>query len=181
MTDVENLISAIESQWEEVAAKTIAQIMAAFPDDQFYAAGFWLFYCDYTVIHPPCFGANTEASLAESGEDAKYHRWTPPNWRFDTIGGLSDKMMPLYEPLCEEHEDDVWQKIMEDHKQSIARVCRRVTQQARSGAGPFAEVAVPANFVVGIFEEQDGDEEYDRLAIMSIEKSVLADLDVPIG
>lgn len=176
---VDNLLAEIETRWEQLAAQAIAAKISESPDEEYYAAGFWLLYCDYTVISPPPLAMNSEEHLAESPEDAEYHRWAPPEWKFDVLDE-TEQMRSSYAPLDGDHGVAVWERIIDLHQQALARVCRRLTRTARSRSGPFQGLAVSPKFVVGIFEERDGGEEFDRLARLSIEPAVLAELDFPL-
>ncbi len=181
MPTIESLLKDIEIKWEDVATRTVANTIAAYPGDTFYGAGFWSFCADYTVIGAPCFAMNTEAHLA-ADPYSDSNRWIPPNWKFDNIRGAGRELAPLYQQLSAAlsgEDNDRWQHVIEEHKQLIARVCRRVTTAIHSRSGAFAALALPASFVVGIFAEQDGDDEYDRLAHLSIDESLVDSIELP--
>lgn len=181
MPTIESLLKDIEIKWEDVATRTVANTVTAHPGDTFYGAGFWSFYADYTIIGAPCFAMNTEAHLA-ADPYSDSNRWIPPNWKFANILGADHELVPLYQQVSEAlsaDDEDRWQQVIEEHKQLIARVCRRVTAAIHARRGAFAVVTLPASFVVGIFEEQDGDDEYDRLARLSIDESLIDSIELP--
>ena len=183
MSAIESLLSEIEDQWADVAAKAIVEKVTSEPALQFYAAGFWMFYADFTVLDPPNLSMNSESYLA-ADKYGDSNRWIPPNLQYDVIQSATDAMYPRYEQPSKElagGDEDVWEQTMDEHKQEIARVCRRVTADARAGQGEFAGVSVVPNFVLGIFEEQDGEFEYDRLVELSIGREAAADLGIPYG
>ena len=180
MSNITEIIAELESRWEATCVDTIKAVVVDSPDDRFYGAGFWCFYADYTVLGTPCFAMNTEANLAD---DSDSNRWLPPNWRFDNISQAADAMDAVYQHLGEAldgQSDETWKETIEAHKQAIARVCHKLTAAANSDSGPLAGLAVSTPFVVGIFEEQDGDEEYDRLALLSVEESLIEEVEIPI-
>jgi hypothetical protein len=90
MDTQEHFLQEIESQWPAHIRHGLAELIRRNPDEQFYAAAFWLFYCDYTVIAPPTFGANTESMRWKmkkrvngaidggppNGTGTYYKRWT---------------------------------------------------------------------------------------------------------
>lgn len=175
MDAIDKSLADIEAEWEQVAANAIAESIASNPSEDLYAAGFWLFYCDYTVIHPPCFALNTKSHLAKA-QDKKYHRWSPPNWKFDVVDGTTDAMMPSYVPLHGDHSDETWPLIIERHKLMISNVCRSLTWNAKEGAGRFQGISLNPKFVVGIFEGQNGPEEYEELVELSVDYELVEEL-----
>jgi hypothetical protein len=175
-----DLLAKIESAWTATAVATILEMCRSHPAERFYAAGFWLFYVDYTVVGVPCVAMNTEAHVAVHSETPSV-RWTPPNWQFDVINPAIRAMQPLYDALSlalEGKDDPIWDDLVEAHYAAMARVCRRVTELIHSGCGEFAGLPVTKDFVVGIFEERDG--EYERLVRASITPERLTVLPQPL-
>jgi len=174
----EEPLKRIEEEWDRVAPGLIAAQLKAHPTKQFYAAAFWLFYCDYTMLGCPCLAMDSEENFASA--EPKYDRWTPPNWKFDVVD-TPDALSDMYDLFEGEHDDDVWEEIMEGHKQAIARVCLSVTAKARRGVDEFEGLPMHPRFVVGIFEEREGGEEYVRLAELSVAPEIIGELDLPLG
>ena len=181
MPSIKSLLKEIETRWQTVASESIVRIVSAQSDKEFYAAAFWLFYVDYTVIHPPCFAMNHEAHVAGNpyGEEI---RWSPPNWQFDVIDGSTDVMMPIYTSLSDElagADDNVWDAIIEEHKQCMARVSLRITSDVLNRIPPFHGLNLPPTFICGIFDEREGEEECNRLAALSIDPVAFTKLGIP--
>lgn len=178
-----SILQQIESRWFDSAATAIVSHASRFPAERFYAGAFWLCYVDYTLFGTPCFALNTESYLARDGGDAEDStRWSPPNWRFDVLDEPVEAMSPSYDKLSRslaDQDDTRWEAAIEEHFQALARVCRRLTHHARSRTGPFSEVDLPADFVVGIFEEREGDPTFSRLVRASIEPEILLTLPLP--
>ncbi len=179
MCGIEAVLSEIESQWENVAGSLITKTAASSPKGDVYAAGFWGVDADYTLLGPPCFAINTETHFAA---DKYAERWIPPEWKFDCIEKATEAMRGVYRQAAEalaEQDHDTWDKTIESHKQLIARMCLRITESARRQTGSFSNVPMHRDFVVGIFHETDGVDEYDRLAKLSIESSHISQLGLP--
>jgi hypothetical protein len=180
-----SLMQQIESAWLDAAASVIVSQVAAYPHEQFYAAGFWLCYVDYTMFAGPVFAMNTESHLAANCGDwpEGYTRWSPPNWRFDVLRGAIEAMSPYYDALTASlagQETAIWDGAIEAHWQTLARVSRLLTHAVRSGAAPFAGSSLPSSFVVGIFEEREGEPVFSRLVRESIDPEILITLPSPI-
>ena len=63
----------IQDAWFEAVLTAVSSTATANPGAQFYAGAFWLLYGDYSTIHVPVFGLNSETS--DTGI-----RWHPPDW-----------------------------------------------------------------------------------------------------
>ncbi|MEO5714520.1 MAG: DUF4303 domain-containing protein [Luteolibacter sp.] len=174
----------IESAWYEAAAAAIVSQATACPNEEYYAAAFWLCYVDYTLFGTPCFAMGTEshyaASVAESGESV---RWSPPNWQYDVIDQATDAMIPHYQALSDSlagRPDTVWDEAIEEHWRLLARVCRRLTHEARHREGYFSDLVLPSGFVVAIFEEREGEPNFSQLVHASVDSDILSTLPSPV-
>jgi hypothetical protein len=179
------IFERLEAAWLDTAASAIITQCRDFPNEQFYAAAFWLLYVDYTMFGTPCFAMNSEAHLAATGGDEPevLTRWSPPNWQFDVLSEAVEKMAPHYEALSQslaEQPETVWDIAIEEHKDRLSRVCRSLTERARSHSAPFASIELPPDFVVGIFDEREGEPEFSRLVRASVAPEILATLPLPI-
>lgn len=89
------LLQDIEAKWFETAAEAILTQVSAYPQEQFYAATFWLFYEDSTRFGTPLLALNTESWIEamdpETGIDL---RWHPPDWRFSHLDSAYHTMEP---------------------------------------------------------------------------------------
>ena len=174
----------IESAWHDAAASAIVSQAMSSPNEEFYAAAFWLCYVDYTLFGTPCFAMNTEShcavSVAEWGEGV---RWSPPNWQYDVIDQAVQTMIPCYQSLSDSlagQSEAVWDEAIEEHWRLLARVCIRLTHEARHREGYFSDVVLPASFVVGILEEREGEPIFSQLVRSSIVPDILSTLPSPI-
>ena len=91
------LINRIAASWSDLVTKAIIEAVTNNPDADYYAAGFWLFYVDYTLFGVPCFALNTEENLAASDPSC---RWSPPEWLVD-VHPCYQSIRPLYTELSE--------------------------------------------------------------------------------
>lgn len=177
-----SILQQIESRWFDSAASAIVSQVASFPSERFYAGAFWLCYVDYTKFGTPCFAMNTESYFTECGAESA-SRWSPPTWQFDILDGAVEAMSPLYDTLSQSlagHDSAVWDATIEEHSQVLARVSRRLTRDARSRSGPFVQIGLPDDFVVGIFDEREGEPTFSRLVRASIDPEILTTLPSPL-
>lgn len=175
-------LSEIEAQWESVAANTIATMMAEKPGEDFYAAAFWLFALDGQHISPPAFAINSESGVTEPDSYGEDNRWNPADWRQSVIMTAHDAMTPAYLVLSEQLQGEdwsVWEDVAEAQKQAIARVCRNLTAAVRSEKPPFDSAQVNPDFVVGIIDGRDSEEELQRLVRLSIDPAIIESLNIP--
>ena len=180
--ELQSSMSRIEDQWETVAADTIAEIITKHPNEDFYAAAFWLFALDGQTISPPALAINSESGISEIDSFGEDNRWNPADWRRSVIMSAHDTMAPAYlelSALLDGAEWTVWEAVDELQKQAIARVCRRLTDSVRNRDAPFEMTPVNSRFVFGIFDGRDSEEETDRLARLSIAPDLINDLDLP--
>jgi hypothetical protein len=179
-----SILRQIEEKWFDAVSITIGSLTESFSHEQFYAGAFWLCYVDYTMFGVPCFAMNTGSHLAATNGDAQDNgtRWSPPNWQFDVIDETVETMSPHYNELSRslagKSEAD-WDAAIEEHFQVLARVCRRLTRATRARAGMFARINLPTDFVVGVFEEREGEPVFSRLVRASVEPNVLSGLPFP--
>jgi hypothetical protein len=174
----EQLLQEIESQWPTHVRRGIEELARRHPTERIYAAAFWQFYCDHTVISPPAFGANAESALA--GERGRRYRWSPNHWRWDLLSTVVDGMMPLYNQLSDVLDgapDAAWEAVVAAHDESIARVARSVTRAVRTRSGLFRDVALPESFVAFAVDVPADVERSKRLLRASIDEEVLPTLE----
>ena len=175
-----NLLYDIEAAWVDSASAAIVSHARNHPNDVFYAASFWLCYVDYTIFGTPCFALNTERTIEQEGDDL---RWSPADWQFSCTDSTVEAMQPLYEMLSDElsgRAESEWDLAIEEHFSVLARVCRRITTEARSRRGVFADTVLHPDFVVGIFEYREGDPLFTQLIRASIAPEILATLRSPV-
>ena len=139
---------------------------------------------DYTTFGTPCFAMETEShcseNVAEWGEGA---RWSPPNWQYDVINQAIEAMTPHYQALSSSltgQSDAVWDEAIEEHWHMLARVCRRLTHEARHREGYFSDIVLPEGFVVAILDEREGEPIFSQLVHASIAPEILTTLPSPI-
>ena len=179
-----NTLQQIEAAWFDCAASVIVSQVAHLPYEKFYAAAFWLLYVDYSMFGTPCFAINSESHLAATrGEELEsFTRWSPPNWQFDVLPESIEIMAPYYDALSSsliDQPETAWDAAIEEHAQALARVCRRLTEDARHRSGPFTQVKLPRDFVMGIFEEREGEPTFSRWVNASIDPKILSILPSP--
>jgi hypothetical protein len=176
---VDDILVEIEERWVQVAPRSIANVIRAHPDEQFYAAGFWLFYFDYSVINPPSLATNSEARIAHY-EDGENTRWVSADWKWSVITDTFDKLFPLYNRLSAELEgaaDADWDQLCTVHENAIARVARKLTADAQQGAGHFAGLSLTNDFVVAILDGSESSETYNRLVRASVAPELIDKLE----
>jgi hypothetical protein len=139
----DHLLREIESQWPTHIRRGLGELIRDHPKEQFYVAAFWQFYCDYTVIHPPAFGANAESAARQGA------RWIPSEWKWDVLNTVIDGIMPLYLQLSDELKEAPeaeWDQVIAAHYELIPRVARSVTIAIQDRAGPFRDLSLPKGF-----------------------------------
>ncbi len=175
-------LSRIESEWFDIASADIARVIQQHANEEFYAAGFWLFYVDYSQIGPPLLYVNTESDVLLNGED-DIHRWDAANWQLkitvDTSATMSARYMELSE-LLQGQPAALWDFADESSKQLIARVFRWLTESIRHERPPFDSCDVCPWFVAGIFDGRDGWKEANRLVRASITAELIEELGIPM-
>lgn len=180
MHNQRNLLQEIESEWPTCIHRGLAELVGFHPDERFYAAAFWLFYCDYTVVAPPTFGANAESVLESQAAGEPSNRWQPGEWRWDVIQTVYDEMEPLYQRLSETlvgASEAEWQAVITEHEELIGRVARRVTAAVRTRSAEFCELALPHNFLVFAVNVLEDASTYNRLLRLSVDEDILPTLD----
>lgn len=176
MADALPLINRIVSSWTDLATQAVVDAVTESPDAGYYAAGFWLFYLDYTLFGVPCLALNTEKNLAESDPTC---RWCPPEWLVD-VHPCFETVQPLYTELSgllAGESDEVWDIAIEQHYDAMCGLCRKLTKEYHSPDGAFGAIPKNPQFVFGIFEERQGDEVYEALVNASIESDRRVELD----
>ncbi|SFM13446.1 hypothetical protein [Marinobacter zhejiangensis] len=159
---MDSKVRDVFSEIEEVLIQAIRDIPV--PPETLYACGFWLFYCDYSTISPPCFGYNSEY-----GEEDE--RWAPPEWDVEEEENVFEALEPAYEKLMglmEGRSNEAWAQLVEFQWRFYTDFCARLNASMNSPSSPFAGWSKTDDFVVGVFEEREGEEIYNRLAIDSV-------------
>ncbi|WP_411846041.1 DUF4303 domain-containing protein [Roseibacillus persicicus] len=161
MQSIAQILSQIESRWEEVARKEINQAVADSKLEDVYVAGFWLFYTDGSAFYPPYLSISSR-----SANLSLYDKWSPPEWQHG-LDGATDSMANEYEPLMEALEnksESEWDNAIKLHYEVISRVSQRLTRTFREERAE----AITDDFLVCILDHQHGDAESERLARLSI-------------
>lgn len=153
-----NIESAF-SQIGERVLRTLREIPS--PDGTVYACGFWLFYCDYTVLTPPCFAYN----IVGKEQDAK---WCPPEWIVDVENRMVDALKPIYQELSDlmkGQNDEAWESLIRYQWDFYSQLCLAITRDARS---LLSHWRLAGDFVCGIFEDRESEEVYTSLVLSSV-------------
>ena len=154
---IENLFQDIE----EVLLRSFRSIEI---NEEVYACGFWLFYCDYSVINPPCFGYN-------SSYDEEDDRWAPPEWDVDVEDTVYNALSPIYENITKlmvGKSDKAWEELIEYQWKYYSKLCFKLNSEIQSTTSPFVAWPKSREFVIGIFEERESKEIFEKLVIDSL-------------
>lgn len=154
----------IQLIFEEIEKSLLNSLNALEIAEDIYSCGFWLFYCDYTVIHPPCFGYNTSYEHNE-------HKWNPAEWEVDVHDGVYNALSPFYEKISHAmngaHDDD-WNNLVEYQWDFYSKICYKLNSTLDSEESPLKKWPKSHDFVIGIFEQREGEEIYRKLVIDSL-------------
>lgn len=135
--------------------EAITAVVAAHPDEHFYAAGVDGVYADGTAISMPVLSANTEESLAASYGDPDELRWRPADWAYYLDAALGEGPFPQWEEQLRELAAE-W--TMEQFEAAVDRLLRVLVRAARKTRKELlAAGVVDKNFVV-IVRDDDFDE-----------------------
>lgn len=162
----------IEETFQEIEKALIEAIKATETAKQIYACGFWLFYCDYSVISPPCFGYNSDF---EDNDE----RWAPPEWDVDVDDSMYNALATIYDSLTKRMDgksDEEWEELLDYQWDFYSKLCFKLNSDINSGSSPFNNWSKSSDFVIGIFEEREGEEIYKKLAINSVGKAKAIEL-----
>ncbi len=152
-------IESAYTRIDDLVKQSLRELPA--PEETVYACGFWLFYCDYTVLGPPCFAYN----IVGNDEDIK---WSPPNWHVDVQRRMVEALSPLYQELSElmqGQDDDAWESLMKYQWHFFSQLCHSITRDAKSLLKGWH---LTDDFVCGIFEEREGTDIYIQLVKESV-------------
>lgn len=180
MDKQQQLLREIELQWPAHIRRALAELIRRHPGEQFYAAAFWIFYCDYTKISPPTFGMNAESMLEDEAVDETSNRWQPAEWYWDVLQPVNDGMEPFYQQLSEAMagaSEAEWQAVIAANEELIGRVARLVTTAVRSRSGEFSDLALPDDFLVFAVDVREDASTYNRLLRLSVDEAILPTLD----
>ena len=175
-SEISIMLDKIKTEAEEVIESLIDLTMAS----PVYAGAFWGFYCDYDVIHPPCFALNTIDRIDSSTIAGTKVKWIPPEWKLDVIDNVTDSLMPSYEKLSDllrDQDDEVWEDVIEKNYLLYCEICKKLTDRARSNEGNFSRWNKTDDFLILILEEKDGDEMYNWLVESSVSAEILSEID----
>ena len=160
-----NLLAQIEDLFSRVDARMMSTLQTMpVPEGVVYACGFWLFYCDYTTLGVPAFAYNT---VGNEGE----WKWSPPNWVVDVEDLMVDALQPLYTEISSfmaGKSDDDWRTLVKYQWDFYSKFCLDMNSDIEKQKGPLTWWNLTEDFVVGIFEEREGDEMYDFLVKASV-------------
>ena len=165
-------IQTIFQSIEKSLLETFSQLKK--PETDVYACGFWLFYCDYTILGQPCLAYN----IAGNENHAK---WSPPEWIVDVDENVIDTLTPYYEKinkLMHDQDDKSWEELMQYQYDFYSNLCFNINNQIKKGDSPFSNFNLTKDFIIGIFEERESEEIYHTLAIASIGESAARELGV---
>ncbi|KZZ13933.1 hypothetical protein A3765_14120 [Oleiphilus sp. HI0130] len=167
--------SKIQSIFKEIESVILESIATVHPkQDEVYACSFWLFYCDYEQINPPCFAYNNEPEQAET-------RWSPPEWAIDIQDDVYEKLNPLYERLTAQmagKSDEEWEELIQYQYEFYCSLCKSLNSGLGSSSSPFKNWKTTPDFLVGIFEEREDEEIYELLVKSSVGEAVAAKIGV---
>ena len=155
------LLKDIENKWEKVATSSLESLFRSESVRDYFAAGFWLFYVDYTEILPPYLSVAYESDNLDPN-----YRWEPPEWPIgldEATNAMSEEYSELSSFLNGKSHAD-WDGVIEEHYVAISRVTKKLTAKFRGTEYPTVD-----RFIAGIFESRDGEEEYARLVKMSVD------------
>ena len=176
MRDLKPLLDRIVARWDDLVRNAVVEAASSSSTSNYYAAGFWLFYVDYTVFGVPCLALNSEENLASSDPTC---RWCPSEWLVD-VHSCHESIQPLYTELSKllaGESDESWELAVDQHYDAMCYLCKSLTANYHAGDGAFGMITRNPQFVVGIFEEREGDELYKTLVDASIEPDRRASLD----
>ncbi len=158
----------IERLRYEAVADAIVATAASNPTERFYAGAFWLLHGDYSSLHAPVFGLNSESSDPAI-------RWHPPDWRWSIVDEAHERVQPLYRPLRALQVDEpTYQALWDQHIEVLARTSRRVTRAVRSNQLAVDSSAFTPGFFVGIVDFAQGDDAVDYLRRSVDEETIAA-------
>lgn len=171
---------AIEHTWLQEAKSAIADIIRETPTETFYAAAFWLFYCDYHQILTPALAVNAESYVVtHDGDEPWDTRWVPAEWHWPVLDRACDALKPTYAELSatmDNATETEWKNLLAAHDQLIASVARRLTAEIHEGVREFADVNVPQRFLVAAIDDQRESEDYKALIHASVEPARLGEV-----
>ena len=169
------LLEEIESQWPTHIRRGFTELIRSHPNEVFYAAAFWMFYCDYTVIAAPTFGVNAESKVTDSPDD----RWAPAEWGWDVVQSVQDGMEPFYEQLSSAlagAPDAEWEAVMAANEKLIGRVAQLVTEWVKNRSGEFADFPLPKDFLVFAGDVREDAATFNRQLRLSVKSNTLLKL-----
>ncbi len=159
----------LESAFKEIKLSIIDTIKKHPPErENVYSCGFWLFYCDYSMLGTPCFAYNIEG---EYEDDTK---WCPPEWVVDVEDSMIDALEPHYEKISElmaGKSDEAWEDLVKYQYEFYCNLCLQLNDMSNTDNSPFKNWNTTNDFVIGVFEEREGEELYDELVKLSVGSS----------
>ena len=161
---MDSKVVALFKELELVLTESIAR--AAPIESDVYVCGFWLFYCDYQNINAPCFAHNNEPADPDN-------RWSPPEWSVDVQGDVYESVMPLYETLTSlmsGKSDAEWEELIQYQYEFYCNLCVSLNSNLSADSSPFKNWKTTPDFLIGIFEEREGETTYKVLIESSLGK-----------
>ncbi len=172
------MLDEIETAWLREAPAAINCVVQANSTETFYAASFWLFYCDCTTMGVPALAMNAESAIVthQTQNDAWNTRWVPAEWRWPVLDEACDAMKPLYMKLSDAMADashSAWNELIASHDRMIAHVAKTMTHHVHNRHDQFAHARLPACFVVAAIDDQRDSRDFEDLLRSSVEPDQL--------
>ena len=126
------------------------------------------------MLGVPCFAYNTAGNEKDS-------KWCPPEWIVDVEGQMAVTLNPLYQQVSsymKGKNDEEWETLIEYHWDIYSEFCLSLNQSSEIDEHPLAHWNLSDDFVIGIFEEREGEEIYDFLAKASVGEKKAIDLGI---
>lgn len=156
--ELDELLRDIEPDWLSHASSAIAAIIRQNPAESFYAAAFWLFYCDYRWLAPPALAVNCESAVVSlEGEQTRETRWRPSEWRWSVLDKAIDEMKPRYLELSAKlagATPAVWEQAVDANYAMLDRVCAAIMRRATSSTAEFSGLKVRSDFIVYVEDDE---------------------------
>lgn len=153
------MLDEIEAAWLREAPVAIRSLVDANTHESFYAAAFWLLYCDEVSLLAPALAVNTESAIVTHNDNDEpwSTRWVPAEWRWPVLDLACDAVKPLYERLSGDMSgasSAEWDALMTAHDQMLARVARGITRALHEPDNQIGISRIPAQFVVAVIDDQ---------------------------
>lgn len=127
--------AGLERDLTAALVRAVSSVIAAHPDERFYAAALWVLYRESDgPIRFPLLAANTvEAIQRAPAEDRDDLRWSPADWDHEDIGWLSDEGGRRWERDLTAHArrgtSAQWDAAFRRFVTALVTVCRRARRE----------------------------------------------------